>query len=147
MENVTIYKVKVGGDRAQVERREQKGWQPLKMVKARQEEAKGASMPDEIFKRDSNPNEILTQLKNSSPTPVTLISTRDCFVHDLLVKETLMDIIDGKLRKNIIKREYFFTPETIPDNFREVVGMDPHETQADGMRVGVTTYENFYTEE
>jgi hypothetical protein len=25
--------------------------------------------------------------------------------------------------------------------------MDPHETQADGMRVGVTTYENFYTEE
>ena len=59
---------------------------------------------------------------------MTLISTRDCFVHDLYVKETLLDIVDGEKRKEIIKKEYFFTPETIPDNFRQVVGMGPLET-------------------
>jgi hypothetical protein len=49
-------------------------------------------------------------------------------VHDLHVKETLMDIVDGEKSKAIIKKEYFFTPETIPDNFRQVVGMGPLET-------------------
>ena len=57
----------------------------------------------------------MTQLKNSAPTPVTLINTRDCFMHDLFVKETVIDI--GK-RKDVIKREYFFTPETLPINYR-----------------------------
>jgi hypothetical protein len=46
----------------------------------------------EIFAKDLNPIEILTQLKNSTPTPVTLINTRDCFVHDLFVKETKVQL-------------------------------------------------------
>ena len=147
LENVTVYKMKVVG-RAKIQKRELKLWQPLKMAKVNEEEGKGASISDEIFKRDSNPNEILAQLKNSSPIPVTLISTRDCFVHDLHVKETLLDILHGKQRKAIIKREYFFTPETIPENYRQVVGMMyPLESKAEVMRVGVITYENFYTEE
>jgi hypothetical protein len=49
-------------------------------------------------------------------------------VHDLHVKETLMDIVDGEKSKAIIKKEYFFTPETIPDNYRQVVGMGPLES-------------------
>ena len=67
-------------------------------------------------------------------------------MHDLFVKETVIDI--GK-RKDVIKREYFFTPETLPINYRQVVGLGDEVdlSQIENLRVGVTTYENFYSHE
>ena len=65
-----------------------------------------------LFIKDENPNEILGQLAGSLPIPLTLINTRDCFVHDLYVKETPLNM--GKGRENVIKREYFFTKDTLP---------------------------------
>lgn len=53
--------------------------------------------------------------------PLTLINTRDCFVHDLIVKETLVDL--GPKRKQVIKREYFFNPLTVPANYKSVLGI------------------------
>lgn len=55
----------------------------------------------------------------------------------------------GKGRENVIKREYFFTPETVPENYRSVVGLpkDQDLSNIDNLRVGATTYENFYTHE
>lgn len=49
------------------------------------------------------------------PTPITLISTRDCFVYDLHIKETILDL--GKNRPRVLKKEYYFRPESVPDNY------------------------------
>ena len=89
----------------------------------------------------------MSQLRNSVPIPVTLINTRDCFVHDLYAKETI--ISKGPGRENVIKREYFFNPDTAPDNYRQVVGQPINADLQDveSFRVGVTTYENFYSDE
>lgn len=75
-----------------------------------------------------------------------MINTRDCFAHDLHVKETMIEC-DG--RKDVIKREYYFTPSTVPENYREVVGLPKAKslTNFEDLRVGVTTYENFYSNE
>lgn len=72
------------------------------------------------------------------------MNTRDCFVYDLYVKETTIEI-DG--RKNVIKREFFFNPDNIPENYRQVVGLpkDADLNNIENLRVGVTTYENFYS--
>jgi hypothetical protein len=53
---------------------------------------------------------------------VTLINTRDCFVYDLFVKESIVNL--GKNRQNIIKREYYFPLDEIPENYRAVLGYD-----------------------
>ena len=99
------------------------------------------------LKLDDNPIDILSQLKNSTPTPLTLINTRDCFVNDLHVKETVVDL--GPNRRQVIKREFFFTPDTLPENYRSVVGLskDVDLNNIENLRVGVTTYENFYSNE
>jgi hypothetical protein len=103
-------------------------------------------LKDLPYPLDDSPVEILGQLKNSFPTPLTLINTRDCFVNDLHLKETLIDMGDG--RSQVIKREFFFNPETVPDNYRQVVGAqkDFDVTKVENLRVGVTTYENFYSD-
>lgn len=61
---------------------------------------------EDIYFKDINPNEIMNQIKHSVPIPVTLINTRDCFVYDLYVKETKVNL--GKGRENAIKKEYYF---------------------------------------
>ena len=84
-------------------------------------------------------------LKGSVPIPVTLINTRDCFVHDLIVKESILNLGEG--RENVIKREYYFSKESLPQNYLSVVGL-PKNADLDNMenlRVGITTYENFYS--
>lgn len=72
------------------------------------------------------------------------MNTRDCFVYDLKVKETIVDINE---RKAVIKREFFFSPDNIPDNFSSVVGLPKNTdmTNFENLKVGITTYENFYT--
>ena len=73
---------------------------------------KSLKLSKETYVLDNNPIDILGQLKNSFPTPITLINTRDCFAYDLFVKESIVSM--GAGRNNVIKREYFFTPETVP---------------------------------
>lgn len=77
---------------------------------------------------------------------MTLINTRDCFVHDLLVKETILNI--GKGRHHVIKREYYFAKEALPQNYLSVVGLpkDTDLSNMENLRVGITTYENFYSD-
>jgi hypothetical protein len=55
----------------------------------------------------------------------------------------------GKDRKNVIKREYYFTPDAFPENYRAVVGLskDADLNNIENLRVGVTSYENFYSNE
>lgn len=55
----------------------------------------------------------------------------------------------GPGRENVIKREYYFTPETVPENYRQVVGLpkDYDVTNIENLRVGVTSYFNFYSNE
>jgi hypothetical protein len=74
---------------------------------------------------------------NHLPLPMYIISTRDCFVFDLDVKvdEVLMK------GKRYIKREYLFKPENMPSNFHKF------QTSSDDRRVGVVTYENFFSNE
>jgi uncharacterized SAM-binding protein YcdF (DUF218 family) len=75
---------------------------------------------------------------------VTLINTRDCFVHDLIIKETLIDL--GLKRKQVIKKEYFFNPNKVPANYKSVLGIPEDKVLQELQRVGVTTYENFYSQ-
>lgn len=129
-------------------KRQQSEWGPLKLAIQDVCQPK-VSLKGEIFRPDDNPYDILTQLKHSAPipTPVTLINTRDCFAYDLHVKETLLNM--GSARQAVIKREFYFTPETVPDNYTQVVGLpkDLDLNDVENLRVGVTTYENFYTHE
>lgn len=76
---------------------------------------------------------------------MTLINTRDCFVYDLYIKETNVNL--GKGRENVLKRELFFNPDNVPDNYRSVVGLskDVDMLDVENLRVGITTYENFYS--
>jgi hypothetical protein len=55
----------------------------------------------------------------------------------------------GKGRENVIKREFYFNPGNVPENYRSVVGLskDADMEDVENFRVGVTTYENFYTDE
>jgi hypothetical protein len=54
-----------------------------------------------------------------------MISTRDCFAYDLIVRETIIDFdlkylqpADCKeKRKKVIKREFFFDPNCVPENY------------------------------
>ena len=86
----------------------------------------------------------MQQLAKATPTPITLISTRDCFVYNLHVKETVTNL--GKGRENVIKKEFFFRPNELPENYRQVVGLpkDADVSDIETLRVGITTYENFY---
>lgn len=104
-------------------------------------------MDENLFKLENNPIDIMNQLKNSIPIPLTLINTRDCFVYDLYVKDTVMEM--GKDRQNVLKREFYFNPENVPENYRQVVGLpkDADMNDIENLRVGITTYENFYTDE
>lgn len=86
-------------------------------------------------------------LSKSLPIPITLISTRDCFVFDLFIRETLIDM--GPKREQVLKKEYFFKPGQVPANYRQVVGLPKNAdlSNIDNLRVGVTTFENFYSNE
>lgn len=55
----------------------------------------------------------------------------------------------GKGRENSLKKEYFFNLDSIPDNYRAVVGIPKDELidDVERLRVGVTTYESFYSNE
>ena len=94
--------------------------------------------------------EILNHLSRSSPVPITLINTRDCFAYDLKYTETKLNLGPG--RENVIKKEYYYDPQIkggYPDNLKMVVGLPPDAdmSKKENLMVGVTCYENFYTHE
>lgn len=96
------------------------------------------------MKHDDNPNEIINYLAKSVPVPITLISTRDCFVYDLYVKETILDL--GPKKHKVIKKEFFFKPGHVPPNYSKVTGISEDQlSDIENLRVGVTTYENFFS--
>ena len=74
---------------------------------------------------------------NSNCLPMYIISTRDCFVFDLNVKR---EIITHENRK-IIRNEFFFDKNNIPSNYRKF------KTSPNDLKVGIITYENFFSHE
>jgi hypothetical protein len=74
---------------------------------------------------------------SNQPLPIYIISTRDCFVFDLRVDEK---VIDYKGRK-MIRKEFLFEENNIPANFHKF------KTSQEDFRVGVVTYENYFTNE
>lgn len=76
-----------------------------------------------------------------------MISTRDCFVYDLHIKETVLDL--GKNRGRVLRKDYYFKPESVPGNYLQVVGLQKETDlkNLENLRVGVHTYENFYSNE
>ena len=74
---------------------------------------------------------------HSNFLPMYVISTRDCFVFDLEVKE---DIIEFENRK-IIKKEYFFDKNNFPSNFPKF------KSSPEDYRVGIVTYQDFFSHE
>lgn len=72
---------------------------------------------------------------NNLPLPMYIISTRDCFVFDLIVKET---IINNQGRQ-YLKKDYYFDPKNIPSNYSKFI------QTSDNLRVGIVTYENFFS--
>ena len=80
-----------------------------------------------------------------------IISTRDCFVYDVNSKESViaLDInfnntlnkqIESKPR-NITRREYFFEKDNYPSNLNKFI------ENGREFRVGVVTYDNFFSDE
>jgi hypothetical protein len=69
--------------------------------------------------------------------PLYYITTRDCFAYDLIEKHTVLNINGRK----ILKREYFFHPNVKPQNFIHF------EKEFPDYRVGIVTYENFFSHE
>jgi hypothetical protein len=69
------------------------------------------------------------------PLPMYIISTRDCFVFDLNV---VTEIVERNGRK-YLRKEFFFDESNIPSNFHKF------QTSKDDLRVGIVTYENYFT--
>jgi len=97
-----------------------------------------------------DPIEILPLLRKNAPVPVTLINTRDCFAYDLSYTEEIINA--GKGREKVIKKEYYFNPEyhqTFPENFKQVVGLrhDADMSDINNLKIGVTCYENFFSQD
>ena len=97
-----------------------------------------------------DPIDIFTSLKRSQPLPITLINTRDCFAFDMKVEEEKLNC--GAGRENVVRKEFFFDPElekAYPDNFVKSMGYGANTdmSKMENLRVGVVTYENFFTNE
>lgn len=75
---------------------------------------------------------------SSFALPLYFISTRDCFAFDLIEKKTVLQL---QGRPNVLKTEYFFHPKAKPQNFK------CFEKEFPDLRVGVTSYTNFFTHE
>lgn len=95
-----------------------------------------------------DPLDIFTFLKKQGPVPITLINTRDCFAYDLFIKEEKLDL--GKGRENVVKKTYYFDPAIeggYPQNYKHTLGLNDKANMSDleNLKVGVTCYENFFT--
>eukprot|EP01016_Furgasonia_blochmanni_P042581 TRINITY_DN5663_c0_g1_i5.p1 TRINITY_DN5663_c0_g1~~TRINITY_DN5663_c0_g1_i5.p1 ORF type:complete len:831 (+),score=111.95 TRINITY_DN5663_c0_g1_i5:560-3052(+) len=84
----------------------------------------------------------ITNSKNNKDLPIFALpfylnASRDSFAYDLIAKRTVL-----KLRgRDVIKTEYFFHKDCAPHNFKSFVNEFPD------YRVGVTTYDNFFSHE
>lgn len=91
---------------------------------------------EDIFP-NANENKKFKEI-NSFSLPLYYISTRDCFAFDLLEKKTILQLPG---RPNVLKTEYFFHPHAKPQNFKSF------EKDFPDLRVGVTSYTNFFSHE
>lgn len=96
----------------------------------------------------ADPLDIFNTLRKGSPVPITLINTRDCFAYDLKYIETKIDM--GKDRPAVIKKEYYFDPtidEGYPENFKQVRNLSKNAdmTDIENLKIGITCYENFFS--
>jgi hypothetical protein len=72
---------------------------------------------------------------NHQPLPMYIISTRDCFVFDLISKSETIEL-DGR---KYIKKEFFFDESNVPSNYYKF------QTNKNEFPVGIVTYENYFT--
>lgn len=79
----------------------------------------------------------LAQKLSVNLLPMYIISTRDCFVFDLVVEEKTVEF-EGK---KFLRKEFFFNKNNVPANYSKFKAGDGD------YRVGVVTYENFFTHE
>ena len=57
-----------------------------------------------------------------SLVPLSLSNTRDCFAFDLICEETevsfdLPHFVGGGKREKVLRKEYFFQPDNLPENY------------------------------
>jgi hypothetical protein len=83
----------------------------------------------------------LERVMNSKQAPKLfyLINTRDSFSYDLYVKKSHMNYNERK----ITKKEYYFHKDDLPSSYKDW----EKYLEGDLVRVGITTYTNFFTPE
>jgi len=96
-----------------------------------------------------------------SKVPITFINTRDCFAFDLVVRETILNYEDLKFvegegtRMGVVKTEYFFEPDNLPENYnlfiteekRALFKRNPKARRsAFNYPVGITCFNNFFSQ-
>lgn len=96
------------------------------------------SLKMEEFFNKSGSNDRKAREMGSFGLPLYYISTRDCFAFDLIEKQTVLQLPG---RPNVLKTEYFFHPKAKPQNFKSF------EAEFPDLRVGVTSYSNFFSHE
>ena len=96
------------------------------------------SLKMEEFLNKSGSNDRKAREMGSFGLPLYYISTRDCFAFDLIEKKTVLQLPG---RPNVLKTEYFFHPKAKPQNFKSF------EAEFPDLRVGVTSYSNFFSHE
>ena len=92
--------------------------------------AKDLSVAELLNVEDQSDREV-----TSMALPLYQISTRDSFAYDLIEKVTFVNLLGRKVKKT----EYFFDRASYPHNFKSFADKFPD------FRVGVTTYNDFYT--
>lgn len=81
--------------------------------------------------------EKLGLLKSQIILPLYIISTRDCFVFDLNVTESVVNL-NGRM---VTKKDFSFYPDNYPSNYYKF------QAHSNDYRIGVVTYENYFTNE
>ena len=78
---------------------------------------------------------------------MTLINTRDCFVYDLICEVEELDMGPG--RRKVLKKQYYFRTNNYPENYRQGAGLSKNFeiNESSKLRVGVTCFENYFTNE
>ena len=113
--------------------------QALKEITMITKNGNEALTPEAIFPKFSEKTKGFGVKEFSSfGLPLYFISTRDCFAFDLLEKKTILQLPG---RPNVLKTEYYFHPKGKPQNFKSF------EAEFPDLRVGVTSYTNFFSHE
>jgi hypothetical protein len=116
-----------------------------------------------ILVKEPAAEKVLTKVEyKKSRIPLAHIQTSDCFAFDLIVREKVIDFDDFECvqrdrqkREKVIKKEYFFCPDNLPDNYDIFVSTETknllknknQRSNPFNYPVGITAYENFFSHE